>query len=582
MKATSGKKRVTVGAGVEPNRVTLIDMPPEMLYQISESLCITNLAYLAATCRRLQAVLVPELYKRDHSTGTFRTLSWAAGKVKKRTSVETIERALSYWPPGTDALQCYFRKNKSFHGKSLKYLTPLMAAIQAGNLRVVHFLLSKGVDINQPEASPGQRDTLWYPIHHAMMMDYFKPGAKQTYPTKHKLAIIELLLNNGANPDQLSLSNPARKPTGISLGIVTPMHLAIKNQADNDVIQLLVDLGAAATRVPYYQVPEQRFTNITPISHLVNTYQEASEGHPLAVKALADNGGGIGSEAEMNTVTGHPLLLDSLSRPRASPHSVAVTKAILEGTWVNLQHTASNGDGVIVHFLKSHIGWKPDVPYDRRWALRHEDERDMERLAATACDTIDVLLEHGADINEANATGDTPLHIAGGLHRNYSAIFDHLIQRGANVKATTKNGRTVLHALLMGDRDADYTLVTRLIRRHRLQPYARDKDRNTFLHLLLSHSVASFNKWMCEVAKHYKKADFEDDRLKNAAGRTPLGEADYLSGRHEESDDGIQSRDVERLWIDHAFDEAEQQRKPMKECAQKRGFVRNQTKGKRL
>jgi hypothetical protein len=232
-----------------------------------------------------------------------------------------------------------------------------------------------------------------------------------------------------------------------------------------------------------------------------------------------------------------------------------MTQIILEGTWARIEDTARNGDNVIIHYLRSHIGWKPVVPYDRKWALRHEDEHDMARLAATACDTIDVLLRYQANINEAGALGETPLHVAGGLHRNYSSIFDHLIMRGANIKATTSNGHTVLHALVMGDRDADYTLVTRLIIQYRIHRYARDKEGNTFLHLLASQPVSSVHKWMSEVSKHYDRSDFENSQLRNKAGRTPLEEAWYMSDRNGE---------VTQRWIDHAFSEAEEKMKMAK------------------
>lgn len=570
-KATPAPERPCAGspANIEEDVVSigccLIALPPELLYQIVGNLSITNHAHLAVTCRHLQAILAPELYSRDRNTGTFRTLSWAAC-AKKPQAVATIQRAVTYWPPGPDSLHCYFKTDMTFHGKSLKHLTPLMAAIQAGNIRVVRFLLSQGVSVHQCEDSPGHRDTLWYPIHHAIMMDHFKDGSRY-YTTNKKLGIIELLLDCGANPDQLSQINPRRPYNDSTHGFLTPMHLAIMNQADHQVVELLVKKGAAATRVPYYGVPDQPYTDITPISHFVNAYKEASESHYLAVKSLIDNGGGIGSEAHMYTVTGEPLLLESLSWPRASQHSVGITELLLEHAWVTIKDTARNGDGVITHHLKAHIEWKPVKPYHKRFILRHEEHHDMVRLADTACNTIDMLLQHQANINERGSRGWTPLHAASGLHQNYSSIFDHLVVCGANVKATTSDGYTVLHTLVMSDPGADHSLVTHLLKHQKLHRYARDKQGNTFLHHLCMSRVTSFGKWMAEVAKHYERSDFKDSRQCNKAGLTPFDAA--TSHRDKKT---IQ------FWIDHAFDEAEEKLEGFRARPRHQKFSKTQNK----
>ncbi|KAH6645258.1 ankyrin repeat-containing domain protein [Truncatella angustata] len=528
---------------------SLTDLPAELLYEVSEHLSIMAHAYLAATCRILQAALVPELYKRDRKTGTYRTLSWAAC-TRKSQAVATIERARSYWPPGNHHLQVYFRTSKAHHGKSLRYLTPLMAAIQAGNHLVVCYLLDNGVNIHQCEQSPAHRDTLWYPIHHAVMMDHFTRPANH-YPTKHKLDVIHLLISNGANPNQLSSPNPGRKSSPNSRGRVTPMHLAIKNGADNHVIDMLIDSGAAATRVPYCGVPDQHFSNITPISHLLNAYDEPTEGHCLAVQNIAANGGGAGSEAQMYTVSGHPLLIDFLSKPRASPFTAKMVKEILEGAWVRFEDTTQDGDGAILHLLKSHMNWKPPKPYDKRLILHHEEQNDMIRIATTTCDTIDVLLQHHADIEERDASGRTPIHVAAGLHRHYSGILDHLVTCGANVRARSSDGCTALHALVMGDPGADHTLITHLIKHHKIDRFARDENGNTFLHKLVTCHVTPYHKWIFEASKHYSRQHWS--KYRNNAGESPMDVVRKSALPREEWDAGQVVRSAREAWIDEAY-----------------------------
>lgn len=534
--------------GVPKKSIMLIDLPAELLHQIVGDLTLTSHAHLCLTCRHLQAVLDPELYRRDRSSGAYLSLSWAACYRRPRAAA-TIQRAMSYWPPGTNHLQCYFTVKEFFCGKDLRYLTPLIAAVQAGNKRIVQFLLSQGVDVNQCEEAPGHRDTLWCPIHHAVTMDRFKTGV-HTRSMKDKLHILGLLLDHGANPNQLSSINPRRSKGLRIIGFVTPMHLAIANNADHHVIDLLIKKGAAATRVPYHGVPDQYYTDITPISHLVHRYPEANHSQYLAVQTLTKNGGGIGSEAYTHTATGESLLIESLSRPRVSEWSVGITKLLLSHACVQNGDTAHNGDGAISHHVKSHLGWKPIKPYDKRWILKHEELYDMERLATTACSTIDVLLEHGANIDQIGARGWTPLHVASGIHKNYSFIFNHLLTRGANVRARTTEGFTLLHTLVKGEREAEPTLLSLLIKQYKLHRYARDKAGNTFLHHLCSGHVVSLSKWMMEVAMYYKRDDFHDPRLQNMAGLTPLETA---------TSDG--DADIIQFWIDDAFHQTEVKQK---------------------
>ncbi|ETS73196.1 hypothetical protein PFICI_15141 [Pestalotiopsis fici W106-1] len=525
----------------------LVALPVDMIYQITDHLSIGSMAKLASTCKGLHNVIEPEIFRRDRNRGRYRTLEWAATSRKKH-AIPVLQRALTLWPNGIKDLEIHFLQCRpsKHHGRTLRHKTPLLAAVCTGNLEVVAFLLGKGIDVHQTEA--GNCDSLWSPIHWATMMDYPPKDNQQLEPPRTKLAIIELLLLHGANPDQLSAPNPRRQPPPPE-SIVSPMHLAIKNDANHHVVELLIKYGGAATQEPYRHVANQHYASISPISHLIDKYPNPTEDHCSSLRALATNGGGSGYEARKYTVTGQPLLLQFLSYPKESKYAPRFVRIMLKHTQARVEDTAANGDTAMVHFLRSHVHWRPAMAYDRRRVTSHEVEHSMALVASVACRTIDELVDHGAGIDTYGAGRMTPLHIACGLHCHLSSVFDHLIGRGANVKARTSRGHTLLHSLVMGDAEADFTLMTPLLKQYKIKRYARDNEGNTFLHLLVTQRLVLFGKWMSEAARHYKRSDFEDPKLRNHAGRTPLEEASFGSDANGE---------VTRFWIQHAFDERDE------------------------
>jgi ankyrin repeat protein len=89
---------------------------------------------------------------------------------------------------------------------------------------------------------------------------------------------------------------------------------------------------------------------------------------------------------------------------------------------------------------------------------------------------VQSLIDGGADVNERDKLGETPLHVA--VVRGYRGIASLLLENGADVNATDVRGLTPVHAAAWrGYRDTVDLLIT-----HGADINARDKDGLTPLH----------------------------------------------------------------------------------------------------
>ena len=84
------------------------------------------------------------------------------------------------------------------------------------------------------------------------------------------------------------------------------------------------------------------------------------------------------------------------------------------------------------------LGWRDGSPIAPSYDQGTPDE---------AIQAISLLLDRGFDLNAANDTGDTALHLAV-TNRGAPEIVKFLIARGANLKAQNKRGQTPLGAAM--------------------------------------------------------------------------------------------------------------------------------------
>ncbi|KAI1845472.1 hypothetical protein JX266_008330 [Neoarthrinium moseri] len=497
--------------------VGLDSLPNELLFKIIYLLHQEDVNALGRTCSGFYQIINPELYRRDRQSRYNYALHHACCG-QDINAINTLRRVLQYAPAGTSPLNRHFKRSITFRGKSCLYLTPLQVAVQARNPHMLQALLHAGAIVDQPELAPGRHDALWHAIHFVMMIDAKDPG-HQPEDTSLKVWLIEILVRAGADPNQLTQTNPRRDPRR---GNITPLHLAIANKADGTIIECLLHYGAIATRSRYKDVPNQYFSNVSPIAHFVNLRhnQKLTKSQHRAAVALIEHGAGSGDEATMYTVSRKPLLLELLSAPRACEYWVDIIDLLLTKNGVSVD--CGSDDPLILHFLLKHVDWRPVVAYSPWLYLSHEMRNDMQQVAKVTIQTLDVLIRHGADVNAAGSTansGLTPLHVAVGLNSDFYSIFDFLVSKGAKFDARTADGRTVLHTLPQMDTYPNVQLVSHLIRDRGIDRHAVDDFGNTFLHIAMENNIKPLDRKMAELVKYYTRRDFS--KFVNADGKTP-------------------------------------------------------------
>jgi ankyrin repeat protein len=83
------------------------------------------------------------------------------------------------------------------------------------------------------------------------------------------------------------------------------------------------------------------------------------------------------------------------------------------------------------------------------------------------------FIEQGADVNVGDTDGYTPIMIAARLGREWRPVLEMLLDRGANVNARAKHGRTILHQLAYSE-TIDISIL-RVLLNHGGDPFIRDK-----------------------------------------------------------------------------------------------------------
>lgn len=125
--------------------------------------------------------------------------------------------------------------------------------------------------------------------------------------------------------------------------------------------------------------------------------------------------------------------------------------------------------------------------------------------------SVKLLLEEGANANQRNTAGATPLHMT--VTSGNFEIAKMLIENQANAEAKTKNGQTPLHNAIMAP-EPSKEMVT-LILDQWVNVDTQDNMGKTALHLAAEKGLTDITKLLIE--------DYEADvNIKDSKGQTPI------------------------------------------------------------
>ena len=341
---------------------------------------------------------------------------WGAGTFFAFAEVVRVAECL---PPDVDAPP-EVNSPYGVWGRSLADRVLSAAAASARDPGVIRILLEAGADVQLPRDFPG--DT---PLHHAARTG--TPGA------------VRMLIEAGADPNVRN-TRLARYHATSS----TPLHFAAASNPNPEVVSTLIELGAELNaadhegKLPLHHAAAN--ANPAVAAALLEAGADVSEPlgwfTPLHQAALSNSNPEvitflIAAGAEVNAMDGlgfTPLHVAA----RYNPHPEIIATLLAAGAEVNARDPdgyVPDGRGANDRTPLFEAVFRPSLwghyvgPYPTRGNVQ----------------VIEALLRAGADLEQPDRTGRTPLHAAAQTH---PAVFPLLLRLGADPNVRDENGKT--------------------------------------------------------------------------------------------------------------------------------------------
>mmetsp|Transcript_25912 Transcript_25912/g.45686 ORF Transcript_25912/g.45686 Transcript_25912/m.45686 type:complete len:878 (-) Transcript_25912:91-2724(-) len=370
--------------------------------------------------------------------------------------------------------------------------TPLAMACITGKLGVMNLLLDKGANM---EARDNHGFT---PIFHAC--------------ESGQLEAVRLLLNRGANVNAVT-----------SVGWTT-LSWRLQNSGGrrDALIRLLLERGAKIDSKFFRMVCQKRDTVL--LSHLLeegaDIHSQDKDGNTVAHNVTDSKVLDILLKRE-------PSLLHATNNEGQnllfSAQSTGVIHYLLD-RGLDIDGRDKAGRSPLHWYIENSIenNFRTDAVLEllRLGAMVNAVDNQAQTPLHLACSKLNeklvrLLLDHGANINQQNAHGNTPLLVTCMyLSKSYHiSIVQLLLDRGADITMRNATGQTVLHVGCTGRKDNFFELLLK----HGADVNTRDSSGATALVLASRHSKRLNAKKVSLLLKYGA-----DQSIPDREGRVPI------------------------------------------------------------
>jgi ankyrin repeat protein len=297
--------------------------------------------------------------------------------------------------------------------------TPLMTAVDKGNIDTVRLLLEKGANVNAKESKGGQTALMWAAAGKHPQITKLLVEHEADFRARSKGDFTPLLFaaQQGDVESGLTLIgagadvNDARKRDRL-----TALMVAAASGHDAFSV-LLLEKGADPN-----MTDDRGYSAL----HHAALNQNSVELLKALLAHGADPNARTTRDASRNTYSGISVKGATPLFFAASVANIDTVRALLDG----------GADPFITTDEKTaplHVGSGGGFPYNRDWT----EEEKKKLLEITT-----LLVGLGADVNAAGEHGWTPLH--GAAYKGIDAVVDFLVSKGARMEVFDEYGQTPL------------------------------------------------------------------------------------------------------------------------------------------